>query len=69
MASEQELPSRPAQDVPKEAKALKEKVPKPKGGKNAGLELPDTPEYVQHRLDIFDKIKAKYVEEVAGESH
>ncbi|KAK2589717.1 threonyl-tRNA synthetase [Conoideocrella luteorostrata] len=48
----QSLPSRPAKQ--------------PKGGKNAGLELPELPEYIQHRLDIFDKVKARQDAELAA---
>ncbi|KAF5674985.1 threonyl-tRNA synthetase [Fusarium heterosporum] len=60
-AAEKSLPSRPA-------KQPKEKQPKDKsakGGKSAGLELPDTPEFIQHRLDLFDKIKARQDAEIA----
>ncbi|KAF5963040.1 threonyl-tRNA synthetase, partial [Fusarium coicis] len=69
-ASEKSLPSRPA-------KQPKEKQPKDKsakGGKSAGLEvgvpfltsgLPETPEFIQHRLDLFDKIKARQDAEIA----
>ncbi|KAF5026766.1 hypothetical protein F66182_1120 [Fusarium sp. NRRL 66182] len=58
-AAEQTLPSRPA-------KEKKEKKEKPaKGGKSAGLELPELPEFIQHRLDIFDKIKARHDAEIA----
>ncbi|KAG5657209.1 hypothetical protein KAF25_001798 [Fusarium avenaceum] len=61
-AAEKSLPSRPA-------KQPKEKQPKDKsakGGKSAGLELPDTPEFIQHRLDLFDKIKARQDAEIAA---
>ncbi|KAF5682183.1 threonyl-trna synthetase [Fusarium denticulatum] len=61
-ASEKSLPSRPA-------KQPKEKQPKDKsakGGKSAGLELPETPEFIQHRLDLFDKIKARQDAEIAA---
>lgn len=30
------------------------------------LQLPNLPEFIQHRLDIFDKIKARQNEEIAG---
>ncbi|KAF5713847.1 threonyl-trna synthetase [Fusarium mundagurra] len=74
-ASEKSLPSRPAKQ-PKE-KQPKEKQPKDKsakGGKSAGLEvgvpfltvLPETPEFIQHRLDLFDKIKARQDAEIAA---
>ncbi|QUC18241.1 uncharacterized protein UV8b_02482 [Ustilaginoidea virens] len=46
----QSLPSRPSKQ-PKEKGA--------KGGKNAGLELAELPQFIQHRLDIFDEIKAR----------
>jgi hypothetical protein len=29
-------------------------------------QLPDTPEFIQHRLDVFDRIKARRDEEIAG---
>lgn len=29
-------------------------------------QLPELPEYIQHRIDLFDQIKAKYDAEVAG---
>ncbi|KAG5963281.1 threonyl-tRNA synthetase [Claviceps arundinis] len=54
--SQQVLPSRPAKQ-PKEKTA--------KGGKNAGLELPELPQFIQHRLDIFDQIKARQDAEIA----
>ncbi|RDA92322.1 hypothetical protein CP533_3287 [Ophiocordyceps camponoti-saundersi (nom. inval.)] len=47
------------------------KQPKEKGAKtpkNAGLELPTLPDFVQHRLDIFDKIKARQDAEIASKS-
>ncbi|KAJ4196506.1 Threonine--tRNA ligase [Fusarium falciforme] len=56
-APEQSLPSRPAKQ-PKEKKPAK-------GGKSSGLELPDLPEFIQHRLDLFDKIKARQEAEIA----
>ncbi|KFA64144.1 hypothetical protein S40285_00810 [Stachybotrys chlorohalonatus IBT 40285] len=59
----------PAQSLPVRTKAPKDKPAKEKtakGAKNAGLELPSLPDFVQHRLDIFDKIKAKRDEEIAA---
>ncbi|ODA76550.1 hypothetical protein RJ55_07820 [Drechmeria coniospora] len=56
-AEAQDLPIRPA------------KQPKPKAAKvskNAGLELPSLPEFIQHRLDLFDKIKARQDAEIAA---
>ncbi|KAF3077461.1 Threonine--tRNA ligase, cytoplasmic [Trichoderma lentiforme] len=55
-APAQSLPSRPAKQ-PKEKKA---------GGGKASLELPVLPEFIQHRIAIFDKIKAKRDAEVAA---
>lgn len=34
----------------------------------AHLQLPERPEFIQHRLDIFDKIKARRVEELAAKT-
>jgi threonyl-tRNA synthetase len=60
---EKQLPVHPK----KEGKA-KETKPKAKGGnKNAGLELPALPEFIQHRLDVFDKIKARQDAEIAAQ--
>ncbi|KAL6869026.1 threonyl-tRNA synthetase [Amphichorda felina] len=56
-APAQELPSRPAKQ-PKEKAA--------KGGKKESLELPTLPEFIQHRLDLFDKIKARNDAEIAA---
>ncbi|KJZ76568.1 Threonine--tRNA ligase [Hirsutella minnesotensis 3608] len=62
-APAQSLPSRPA-------KQPKEKQPKDKGAKagpkNAGLELPEHPDFIKHRLEIFDKIKARQDAEIAA---
>ncbi|KAF5602320.1 threonyl-tRNA synthetase [Fusarium subglutinans] len=77
-ASEKSLPSRPA----KQPKEKQPKDKSAKGGKSAGLEvgvpfltavymtihlrLPETPEFIQHRLDLFDKIKARQDAEIAA---
>ncbi|CAM1507241.1 Fc.00g068820.m01.CDS01 [Cosmosporella sp. VM-42] len=58
-APAQSLPSRPAKQ-PKEKPA---KAPK---GKAASLELPTLPEFIQHRLDLFDQIKARQDAEIAA---
>lgn len=29
-------------------------------------QLPALPEYIQHRIDLFDQIKSKYDAEIAG---
>ncbi|CAH0048005.1 unnamed protein product [Clonostachys solani] len=70
MASEQVEPPKPAEGAPaKDLPSRPAKQPKEKpvkGNKKAGLELPELPEYIQHRLDLFDKIKAKYDAEIAA---
>ncbi|KAF4587665.1 Threonine--tRNA ligase, cytoplasmic [Ophiocordyceps camponoti-floridani] len=57
VAEAQGLASRPA-------KQSKEKGAK--GPKDAGLELPSLPEFVQHRLDVFDRLKARQEAEIAA---
>ncbi|KAI9902955.1 hypothetical protein N3K66_002307 [Trichothecium roseum] len=57
--SEQSLPSHPK----KQAKEKPAKTPK---GKGPSLELPELPEYIKHRLEIFDRIKAKNDAEIAA---
>ncbi|KAH6604671.1 threonyl-trna synthetase [Trichoderma cornu-damae] len=55
-APAQSLPLQPAKK-PKEKKA---------GGGKASLELPNLPDFIQHRIAIFDKIKARREAEVAA---
>jgi threonyl-tRNA synthetase len=52
------------QKAPKAAKPKKEKK---KGGDDGGrpLMLDPVPAYIDHRVQIFEKLKAKYDEEVA----
>ncbi|KAH7137995.1 hypothetical protein B0J11DRAFT_449784 [Dendryphion nanum] len=58
-----------ATEKAKEQKPPKEKVAKKKKGAEAGdgrpLELKPEPAFFQHRIDIFEKLKAKYDEEIA----
>ncbi|KAF7559708.1 hypothetical protein G7046_g4448 [Stylonectria norvegica] len=65
-APTQSLASRPAKQ-PKEKKEKPAKEKAAKGPKNAGLELPENPEFIKHRLDLFDKIKARQDAENAAQ--
>ncbi|KAH7133527.1 hypothetical protein EDB81DRAFT_658604 [Dactylonectria macrodidyma] len=58
---EQSLPSRPAKQA--KEKAPKDKAPK---AKKPALELAELPEFIQHRLDVFDRIKARQDAEIAA---
>lgn len=68
-------PSDPAAQIPASpaaaSKPAKEKKVKKggDGGLSAGmnkLELDPKPEYLQHRIEIFDRLKKEYDEKVAG---
>jgi len=62
-APAQELPSRPKeQSKEKKEKPAKEGKAKPA---KVSLELPTLPEFIQHRLDLFNKIKARTDAELA----
>ncbi|PFH62557.1 hypothetical protein XA68_13139 [Ophiocordyceps unilateralis] len=53
------------QGIPlRSSKQPKEKGSKP--SKDAGLELPTLPDFVQHRLDVFDRLKARQDAELAA---
>ncbi|KAF2200627.1 threonyl-tRNA synthetase [Delitschia confertaspora ATCC 74209] len=57
-------------DQPKDQKPKKEK--KKKGGEGADgrpTELSPPPAYIDHRIQIFEKLKAKYDEEIAQKPH
>ncbi|KAM3444526.1 hypothetical protein NHJ13734_001340 [Beauveria thailandica] len=68
MPSEKVDAAKVAEGAPKELaarpKEKKEKAPKP--NKNAGLERPEPAEFIQFRLDLFDKIKARQDAEIAA---
>ncbi|KAF2849391.1 threonyl-tRNA synthetase-like protein [Plenodomus tracheiphilus IPT5] len=49
----------------KAPKPKKEKKPKGDGGDGRPLMLEPAPAYIDHRIQIFDKLKAKYDEEIA----
>lgn len=52
---------------PKEQKPKKEKKKGDGGAADSGdLELKEVPEFIQHRIDIFERLQAKYVAEVAA---
>ncbi|OAA65003.1 threonine-tRNA ligase [Cordyceps fumosorosea ARSEF 2679] len=54
-----------SKELPIRPKEKKEKAPKP--NKNAGLERPEPAEFIQYRLDLFDKIKARQDAEIAAQ--
>eukprot|EP00842_Homolaphlyctis_polyrhiza_P005568 jgi/Hompol1/6011/HPOL_001462-RA len=53
-----------------EPKAKKGKDPKPKAGEASGsgfpLEVVPQPDFIQHRIEMFERLKAEYDEEVAA---
>jgi len=60
--AETTLPERPQPD----AKKVDKKAAKKQNNDSGPLELSPAPEYIQHRIDMFEKLKKKYDDDVAS---